>query len=680
VKRGLCEGCFSDFFLLHVLSRVQTAAVKSSLSPLMVSLTQSPAPRRLSQRALLAALLSISLTRCSEDAAHESTRDAGSHPGVTPRDAAASDDARDGGGFASDASSPLETSDAQVAGDDGGTGPEPAPECAPGSSGNPFVEGWYADPDMKLYGEQYWVYPTYSAPYDDQTYLDAFSSPDLVHWTKHARVLDTEGVSWAKRAIWAPSPIYRDGTYYLYFGANDIQSDAELGGIGVATAETPEGPYRDALGSPLIGHYENGAQPIDQNVFLDDDGQAYLYYGGHGHCNVVKLNSDMKSLGQFGDGSTFKEITPSGYVEGALMFKRSGTYYLMWSEGGWTGPDYRVSYAMADSPIGPFDKLGTILSQNASIATGSGHNTVVQVPGKDEWYIFYHRHPLGEADGNHRVLAFDKLVFRPDGTIKPVEMLVQDNFCDDNAYGFESYDGTWTVHDGQYEVSAGLEGKSVLNTNFSLLQFEADVSVSSTGDAGLLFRARDLASGADAYRGYYAGIDAEHGRVILGKANLGTWTELASATRTIEANTRHHLEVVAKQDTLQVYLDEEEAPVLTASDSEHSEGTTGFRARATTAQFDHLHVSTPKLVIFYADGNFGGLGVALEPGSYTLAQLTAAGIPNEWMSSLRVPEGFTVKVYAEDNFTGAEWTFLEDAPLVPDAANDQMSSVEIIAP
>ncbi len=150
--------------------------------------------------------------------------------------------------------------------------------------------------------------------------------------------------------MWAPAPVERNGKYYLYFAANDIQSDAALGGIGVAVSDRPEGPYKDAIGRPLIAQFHNGAQPIDQDVFIDDDGQAYMYYGGWGHANVVKLNPDMTSLGTFPDGSTYKEITPADYVEGPQMFKRGGKYYLMWSEGGWTGPDYSVSYAMADSP------------------------------------------------------------------------------------------------------------------------------------------------------------------------------------------------------------------------------------------------------------------------------------------------------------------------------------------
>ena len=276
--------------------------------------------------------------------------------------------------------------------------------------------------------------------------------------------------------------------------------------------------------------------------------------------------------------------------------------------------------------------------------------------------------------GRHR------LSFRADGTIEPVEMRVVDNFCDGNAYGFRTFDGTWSVQDEHYEVEAPSEGKSLLNTNFGALAFEAQVTVGPSGDAGLLFRARDVASGADAYRGYYAGIDAEHGRVILGKADLGTWTELGSTAHAIEAGKAYHLKVIAKQTKLEVYLDEGVLPVVSANDNSHAEGATGLRAHGASARFDDLSVATPRAAIFYADGGFGGAGVALDPGSYTQAQLSAAGIANDGMSSLRVPSGFTVKVFADDNFGGASWTFTEDTPLVPEAANDQMSSVQIVGP
>jgi hypothetical protein len=90
----------------------------------------------------------------------------------------------------------------------------------------------------------------------------------------------------------------------------------------------------------------------------------------------------------------------------------------MWSEGGWTGPDYSVAYAMADSPFGPFKRIGKILKQDTSVATGAGHHSVIKIPGDDEYYIVYHRRPLGEKDGNHRETCIDRMFFNDDGTIQ----------------------------------------------------------------------------------------------------------------------------------------------------------------------------------------------------------------------------------------------------------------------
>lgn len=290
------------------------------------------------------------------------------------------------------------------------------------TSGNPVVEGWYADPEAQIFKHQYWLYPTYSAKYNEQVFMDAFSSPDLVHWTKHPHVIDTSGVKWVRRALWAPAVTEKDGKYYIFFGANDIQNNNEKGGIGVAVSDKPEGPFKDYLGKPLIDQIINKAQPIDQFVFKDDNSQYYMIYGGWGQCNIVKLKNDFTGVEPFDDGVTYKKITPEGYVEGPVMFKRKGKYYFMWSEGGWTGPDYRVAYAIGDTPFGPFKRIGTILKQDPSIATGAGHHSVINVPGTDEWYIVYHRRPLTETDANHRVMCIDKMYFDTDGTIKPVKI------------------------------------------------------------------------------------------------------------------------------------------------------------------------------------------------------------------------------------------------------------------
>jgi beta-xylosidase len=297
----------------------------------------------------------------------------------------------------------------------------PAGTAQTARSGNPVISGWYADPEAHVFAGRYWIFPTFSALYNQQTFLDAFSSTDLVTWQKHERILDTANVKWARRAVWAPSIVEKDGWYYLFFGANDIQNDQTVGGIGVARSRSPAGPFVDYLGKPLIDRFHNGAQPIDQNVFRDRDGSYYIVYGGWRHCNIAKLNADFTGFVPFADGTTFREITPAGYVEGAYMLQKDGKYYFMWSEGGWTGPNYAVAYAIGTSPFGPFERVGKILEQDSTVATGAGHHSVLQSPS-GKWYIVYHRRPLGQTDRNHRVVSIDELRFDARGFIQPVRI------------------------------------------------------------------------------------------------------------------------------------------------------------------------------------------------------------------------------------------------------------------
>ena len=287
--------------------------------------------------------------------------------------------------------------------------------------GNPIFPGWYADPEGIIIKNKYWIYPTYSAPFEQQVFMDAFSSSDLINWKKHERIIDTTSIKWAKKAMWAPAIVDKNGKYYLFFGANDVH-EGEVGGIGVAVADTPQGPYKDLLGKPLINEIKNGAQPIDQFVFKDKDGQYYMIYGGWGHCNIIKLKDDFTGFIPHDDGTLFKEITPTEYVEGPFMFIRNNKYYFMWSEGGWGGPNYKVAYAISDSIYGPFERIGTVLQQDATVATGAGHHSVMKHPTKDQWYIVYHRRPLGETDANHRVTCIDEMQFDEKGFIKPVKI------------------------------------------------------------------------------------------------------------------------------------------------------------------------------------------------------------------------------------------------------------------
>ena len=290
------------------------------------------------------------------------------------------------------------------------------------TSSNPIIEGWYADPEGIVYYNQYWIFPTYSDLYEKQVFFDCFSSPDLVNWTKHERIIDTTEVKWAHMAMWAPGVIEKDDKYYLFFAANDIQNENESGGIGVAVAEQPEGPYRDLLGKPMINRIVNGAQPIDQYVFRENDSTYYMFYGGWRHCNVVLLKNDFTGIRPFPDGEIYKEVTPEGYVEGPFMFRKNGKYYFMWSEGGWGSPDYRVAYSISDTPLGPFERIGTILEQDPAVATSAGHHSVIHNPKSDDWYIVYHRRPLTETHRDHRVTCIDKMEFDEQGLIKPVKM------------------------------------------------------------------------------------------------------------------------------------------------------------------------------------------------------------------------------------------------------------------
>lgn len=294
--------------------------------------------------------------------------------------------------------------------------------CTEKRAGNPVFPGWYADPEGMIFGDDYWIFPTYSAAYGKQVFLDAFSSPDLVNWTRHERVIDTSEVKWIKYAMWAPAVVEKDSKYYIFFAGNDIQKNGEVGGIGVAVADKPEGPYKDLLGKPLIDTIVNGAQPIDQYVFKDKDGTWLMYYGGWGHCNVVKLKDDFTGIVPFEDGTLYREVTPQNYTEGPFMFIRDGKYYFMWSEGGWGGPDYSVAYAISDSPFGPFKREAKILQQDPNVATGAGHHSVIHEPESGKYYIVYHRRPLEETGRDSRATCIDEMFFDENGKILPVKM------------------------------------------------------------------------------------------------------------------------------------------------------------------------------------------------------------------------------------------------------------------
>lgn len=291
---------------------------------------------------------------------------------------------------------------------------------------NPVLNGYYADPDC-IYSEKtgrYYLYPT-SDGFDgwSGTYFKTFSSPDLVHWTDEGVILDLQkDVKWADSRAWAPCIIEKKigGEYrYFYYFCGEAK-------IGVAMAEDPAGPFRD-LGKPLIDSLPAGAgggQQIDPDVFHDPvSGKDYLYWG-NGYMAVAELNSNMASIKK----SSIKVMTPDRtFREGIHVFLRNGVYYFLWSEDDTRSPNYRVRYAVAKSPMGPL----TIPENNIVVEKKSedgiyctGHNSTIQVPGRDEWYIVYHRFTYPEgismpdgSGGFHREVCIDKMEFNEAGHI-----------------------------------------------------------------------------------------------------------------------------------------------------------------------------------------------------------------------------------------------------------------------
>ncbi|MCA9260532.1 MAG: family 43 glycosylhydrolase, partial [Planctomycetales bacterium] len=202
--------------------------------------------------------------------------------------------------------------------------------------------------------------------------------------------------------------------YYYYYSADK--------NIGVAVADRPEGPFRDPLGKPLVAAADyRGMQCIDPMTYVDDDGQAYLYWG-QGRCKVVPLNDDMISF----DAEQVRDVTPPGYNEGPFMLKRKGVYYLSWSEHDTRDPRYSVCYGVSDSPLGPFEKAdqNPILKQSGVIR-GAGHHSIVQVPDSDEWIIAYHRFRIPGGNGYNRETCLSPLRFDEQGKIEKVDVFAQ---------------------------------------------------------------------------------------------------------------------------------------------------------------------------------------------------------------------------------------------------------------
>lgn len=241
------------------------------------------------------------------------------------------------------------------------------------------------------------------------------SSADLKNWTDHGNVFRAEDqTTWAKRT-WAPGAIERDGKFYLYFGNGGAN-------IGVVVGDSPTGPFKDALGRALITHNTPGVQParnmwlFDPGVFIDDDGQAYLYFGGNGDDNVrvAKLNRDMISI----DGEIIKMNAPN-FFEAAWVYKRNGTYYFSYSTTPRAG--MRWDYMTSDHPTQGFTYRG-IVSEQHPINNNNHHAALFEF--NNRWYHIYHNRVVarqsGIPGGFRRNLGLEEFFHEPDGSIRKV--------------------------------------------------------------------------------------------------------------------------------------------------------------------------------------------------------------------------------------------------------------------
>lgn len=283
------------------------------------------------------------------------------------------------------------------------------------AQGNPFINHMYtADPSARVFGDRLWVYPSHDkddAPTFNMEDYHVFSTTDMKTWKDHDVIFNPiTQTKWAKAKAWAPDCAYRNGKYYLYYPTDQKH-------IGVAVADTPYGPFHDPLGHPLISIDSPGVicnrDFIDPCVFIDDDGQAYLFMGQNTVC-CIKLNEDMTSY----DGEVHIIEGATEFFEAVWVHKRNGIYYMSYSDSPFTGHQPRIVYCTSKSPLGPYTYQGIILDP---VNSGTNHHSIVNYKGQD--YMFYHTADLsihlndGYHTGVRRSICVDSLFYDANGKI-----------------------------------------------------------------------------------------------------------------------------------------------------------------------------------------------------------------------------------------------------------------------
>jgi GH43 family beta-xylosidase len=277
-----------------------------------------------------------------------------------------------------------------------------------------LIPGLYADPNVAAFGCKFYIYATtdgFAGWGGNQFYV--WSSDDLITWERSEEPFltlnGTDGnVPWATGNAWAPTIAEKDGKYYFYFSGQNPTYDRKT--IGVAVADSPEGPFTAEPTAMILNNEElTTGQAIDPDAFLDPLSGKHYFYWGNGSPLVAELADDMVSLKP---DSTSNITGLEDFREGLFMVYREPFYHLTYSIDDTGSENYRVGYATADSPVGPFTYRGVILQKDVEKGIlATGHNSILNVPGTDEWFIVYHRFSIPGGDGTHRETTIDELHF-----------------------------------------------------------------------------------------------------------------------------------------------------------------------------------------------------------------------------------------------------------------------------
>lgn len=288
-----------------------------------------------------------------------------------------------------------------------------------GMADNPFITKMFtADPsahawkDGRLYVyASHDLYPPRGCDRMDEYHV--FSTDDMIHWTDHGEILRQSQVPWGRKDggfMWAPDCAYANGKYYFYFPQPSGNGTEETWKVGVAVSKYPARDFK------LLGYIEGVPSAIDPCIFVDDDGQAYIYNGGGAPdkgCMGGKLKKNMTEL----DGPMLPMEGLKDFHEATWVHKYNGKYYLSYADNNMVdGKQYnQLVYAISDSPLGPWKYQGVYLSPTDC---DTSHGSIVEYKG--QWYAFYHNCALSHR-GNLRSICVDRLYYNPDGTIKMVK-------------------------------------------------------------------------------------------------------------------------------------------------------------------------------------------------------------------------------------------------------------------